>query len=466
MTSVQPEPSTTAPRGPLSAQYAAVTISMLVLVTIVAFESLAVSTAMPDVAVELHAVRSYGLAFSVMLTAQLLGIVLAGVWSDRSGPLPGTFAGQVLFGIGSAICGSTNRLDVFLAGRALTGLGGGVLVVMLYVIAARVFPEAIRPRLFSLISAAWILPSLLGPPLAAWLTRVWTWRLVFWVVVIPVVIVLVTMSRLHGRIETSHFDAPISSRDHRTHVRVAWAGLGISLAAGAIQLGTPDLVLGWTPRTVLAGVGVAGVLITAPMLVPRGTWRMARGIPSAMLARSLFSAAFAAAVSYVPLMLVHERGTTLGFAGAIIAVGSLGWAFGAWVQGLDRFADRRDRLIYGGGVLLVAGMALLAANAWFGWSAWAAAPAFVLGGLAMGFGVTCTTVLVLALSPVAEQGENSSSLQLADILGATMGVAAATALFAALHARAGQDRGVYTLIFAVLAVSGALTIPAGLRIRT
>ncbi len=466
MTGVQHEPTTTRPRGPLSAEYAAVTISMLVLVTVVAFESLAVSTAMPDVAVDLHAVRSYGLAFSVMLTAQLLGIVLAGVWSDRSGPLPGTFAGQVLFGVGSAVCGSTTRLDVFLAGRALTGLGGGVLVVMLYVIAGRVFPETIRPRLFTLVSAAWILPSLLGPPIAAWLTHVWTWRLVFWVVVIPVVVILATMTRLRGRMETSHFAVPISSRDHRTHVRVAWAGFGLSLAAGAIQLGTVDLALAWSPTRVLGLAGIVGVAVTAPMLVPRGTWRMARGIPSAMLARSLFSAAFAAAVSYVPLMLVQERGTSLGFAGGIIAIGSLGWAFGAWVQGLARFDSRRDVLVVAGGVLLVAGMALLGANAWFGWNAWAAAPAFVLGGLAMGFGVTCTTVLVLALSPVAEHGENSSSLQLADILGGTMGVATATALFAALHAGAGQDRGVYTLIFVILALTGALTIPAGLRIRT
>jgi MFS family permease len=465
VTGVPATTPTTAP-GPLSAQYAAVTVSMLVLVTIVAFESLAVSTAMPTVAADLHAVRSYGLAFSVMLTAQLLGIVLAGVWADRSGPLPGAFAGQVLFGLGAAICGSSNRLDVFLTGRVLTGLGGGLLVVMLYVIAGRVFPEEARPRLFSLISAAWVLPSLIGPPLAAWLTHVWTWRLVFWVVVAPVVVTLATMHHLRGRIRASHFNGTASTRDHRTHVRVAWAGLGIALAAGAVQLGTYDLVIAWSPRTVLGILGLLGVGLTAPMLVPRGTWRMARGLPSAMLARALFSASFAAAVSYVPLMLVNERGTTLGFAGLIIAVGSLGWAAGAWVQGLPRFAGRRPALVYVGASFLVLGMALLALNAWFGWPSGLAAPAFVLSGLAMGLGVTSTTVLVLALSPVEEHGEHSSSIQLADVLGGVMGVAVATALFAALHDPAGTDRGVYTLIFGLLSASAVVAVPAGRRIRT
>ena len=61
----------------MSRQYLEITLAILALVTVVAFESMAVSTAMPQVARDLHSVRGYGLAFSVMLTAQLLGIVLA-----------------------------------------------------------------------------------------------------------------------------------------------------------------------------------------------------------------------------------------------------------------------------------------------------------------------------------------------------------------------------------------------------
>ena len=84
MTTMRTEGTETA-TGPLARPYLEVTLAALALVTIVAFESMAVSTAMPAVARELDAVRSYGFAFSVMLTAQLLGIVLAGVWTDRSG---------------------------------------------------------------------------------------------------------------------------------------------------------------------------------------------------------------------------------------------------------------------------------------------------------------------------------------------------------------------------------------------
>jgi MFS family permease len=82
--------------GPFAPAYRLISVALVALITIIAFEAMAIGTAMPSAAQDLDAVRSYGLAFSVLLTAQLLGIVLAGVWVDRSGPLPPLFVGQAL----------------------------------------------------------------------------------------------------------------------------------------------------------------------------------------------------------------------------------------------------------------------------------------------------------------------------------------------------------------------------------
>ena len=57
------------------------------IVVAVAFEAIAVATAMPVAARELHGLRGYGLAFSVFLTTSLLGMVVAGEMSDRRGPV-------------------------------------------------------------------------------------------------------------------------------------------------------------------------------------------------------------------------------------------------------------------------------------------------------------------------------------------------------------------------------------------
>src|SRR6476661_4482364 len=143
-------------RGPMAPAYRLVTLAIVALVTTVAFEAMAISTAMPVVARELDAVRSYSLAFSVMLTAQLLRIVLAGVWSDGRGPLPGLIAGQVLLAGGSAVAGLATSFPMLLAGRFVAGLGGGLVVVALYVVIGRAYPDALRPKVFTWVSAAWV----------------------------------------------------------------------------------------------------------------------------------------------------------------------------------------------------------------------------------------------------------------------------------------------------------------------
>ncbi|MGL5866734.1 MAG: MFS transporter, partial [Dermatophilaceae bacterium] len=429
------------------------------------FEALAVSTAMPTVARELGAVRSYGFAFSAMLTAQLLGIVVAGVWSDRSGPLPGTVAGQVLVAGGSALCGFATRFDVFLVGRVLTGLGGGLLLVMMYIIAGRVYPEAMRPRLFTYVSAAWVLPALLGPPVAAELTTHVTWRWVFWGVVPPVLLTMAVLGLAHRRFDNSTLRTAVSARDHGAHVRAAWAGLGIALAAGAIQVGTHEPPPGWSLGSTVAVIGLAGVVILAPCLVPVGTWRMARGLPSVVVSRSLLAAAFSGAVTYVPLFLVDQRGSSLRDSGLALAAGSLGWAAGSWYQGHDALHLPRHRLIEVGGALLAAGLVITAIVAGAHLPGLWVIAGVVLAGVAMGLGLTTTTVLALELTPLEEHGEVSSALQLADVLGSVLGIAAATAVFASLH-DPGRDDPLFAGIFIGLAVVAVLVVPAGQRSTT
>ena len=183
--------------------YRLLTVALLALVTIIAFETMAISTAMPAVAKDLDAVRSYGLAFSVMLTAELLGIVLAGVWSDRRGPLQSLFAGQLLMAAGSALAGLAPTFTVLLAGRLIAGLGAGLIVVALYVVIGRAYPDALRPKVFSWVSAAWVLPSLIGPPIAGWLTSTWSWRWVFLVVLAPIAVTFIVVSTQRERITAS-----------------------------------------------------------------------------------------------------------------------------------------------------------------------------------------------------------------------------------------------------------------------
>lgn len=445
-------------------------MALLSLITIIAFEAMAISTAMPVVARDLDAVRSYGLAFSVMLTAELLGIVLSGVWSDRSGPLPALVGGQVLLGVGSVVAGLAVSFPMLLVGRAVFGLGGGLLVVALYVVIGRAYPEAMRPKVFSWISAAWVLPSLVGPPVAGFLTTAWSWRWVFLVVMVPLtvtfVIVLGQRRRIEGGPSQTVPTEASPNGDRALHGRFARLGLGIALAAGAMQLGAERLVPLAPLPLALTVMGLVGVAVLFPQLAPAGTLRLARGLPSVMASRFLLTAGFNGAITFVPLMLVGERGLTPALAGLMLTVGALGWSLGSAIQGHHAFADRKPALVTTGAGFLAAGNAGFAAVAGLDLHHWLVGAAAALAGLGMGLAMSSTSVLSLSLSEPRDHGRTASSLNLADVLGSVMGVAAAGAVFAALHNPSGSDAQVFVLMWVALAAVALLGVVAGRRTST
>ena len=454
-------------QGVFHPAYRLISLSVIAMVTIVAFEFMAISTAMPAAAAELGALRSYGLAFSVMLTAQLLGIVLAGVWADVSGPMPGLYAGQLLFAAGAGVCGLATSFPILLVGRAVTGLGAGLVVVVLYVVIGRVYPGATRPRVFAWVSAAWVLPSLIGAPLSGWLTTAFSWRLVFWVVVPPALVTLAMIATqraaiVQGRPDDDAEGTTAAERAGRR--RTAGAGVLVALAAGLLQLGTyePTPLLSWA--TVLALLGVAGLLVVTPRLLPGGSLRMARGLPSVIVSRFILNAAFNGTITYLPLMITQQRGASVFVAGAVLAIGSFGWSTGSWIQGQARFTGRRWMLVSAGGLLLTVGTLLMVVVVATGIPVWFLAGATVFLGLGMGVGSTTLSVLVLDLVPVSEQSSASSALQLSDVLGSVIGIALAGVVFAALHADSSSPL-TYVTIWSVLAALAAVGIVSGTRCR-
>src|SRR6195952_6172361 len=65
----------------------ALTVAGVTLVAVEAFEQVAVSTAMPTVAAALGGLSQYALAFGVPAAAGIVGMVSAGIWSDRRVPI-------------------------------------------------------------------------------------------------------------------------------------------------------------------------------------------------------------------------------------------------------------------------------------------------------------------------------------------------------------------------------------------
>jgi len=88
MTAVSPPPAPVPDAGlsVLSPRYRATTLGMVALISLVAFEALAVAAAMPTVAVALDGLKLYALAFGGALATSVIGMTLAGRLCDARGP--------------------------------------------------------------------------------------------------------------------------------------------------------------------------------------------------------------------------------------------------------------------------------------------------------------------------------------------------------------------------------------------
>ncbi|MFF1438239.1 MFS transporter [Streptomyces sp. NPDC058295] len=410
----------------LGRSYRALTIGIVSVVLLIAFEATAVGTAMPVAARELDGVALYAFAFSGYFTTSLFGMVFAGQWSDRRGPLGALGGGIAGFAAGLLLSGSAGGMWMFILGRAVQGLGGGLVIVALYVVVGRAYPERLRPAIMAAFAACWVVPSVVGPLAAGAVTEQLGWRWVFLgipaLVVLPLALALPQIRRRAGGPVEGMAAGPFDRR----RIRLA---LGISLGAGLLQYAAQDL------RPVSLVPGAAGVALLVPAvlgLLPRGTWRAARGLPSVVLLRGVAAGSFVAAESFVPLMLVTERGLSPTLAGFSLAAGGATWALGSWVQSRPWAEPYRERLMALGMVLAAAAIATAPGVLVPSVPVWTVAVAWGFGCLGMGLVIAASSVLLLKLSAPEEAGANSAALQISDGLSNVLLLSAGGAAFAAL----------------------------------
>lgn len=408
--------------------YLGLSIGIVSVVLLIAFEATAVGTAMPVAARELDGIPLYAFAFSAYFTTSLFGMVLAGQWADRSGPLAPITAGIAAFGAGLVLSGTAAAMWPFILGRAVQGLGGGLVIVALYVVVSRAYPERLRPAIMAAFAASWVIPSVVGPLASGTVTEHLGWRWVFLgipvLVVLPLALALPAIRRMASG--PADRDAPRKAFDAR-RIRLAFA---ISLGAGLLQYAA-GLDLTW-PALLPAAAGAALLVPAVLGLLPHGTWRAGFGLPSVVLLRGISAGSFIAAESFVPLMLVTQRGLSPTLAGLSLAVGGATWALGSYVQSRPRVEPHRERFVQVGMLLVAASIAAAPLVLIQTVPVWILAVAWAFGCFGMGTVISSTSVLLLKLSPPDEAGTNSAALQISDGLSNVLLLSAGGAAFTAL----------------------------------
>jgi MFS family permease len=419
-------------------------IGIICLITVVATEAMAVSTVMPLVEDDLHDIVLYGWAFSAFYLGDLVGIVLGGRAADRVAPVVPLMIGLATFVAGLLVGGLAPTMAVLVLGRTLQGVGAGVVPAVAYVCVGRGFPAVLQPRVFAVMSTAWIVPSLLSPLVASAVATTFGWRWVF-LGLVPVtgVVVLLAVRSLRGVGTPPPGDHPATP-----------VGAALRLAAG-----TGLVLAGLTADAVwlVTALVVAGSVLVLPAfraLTPAGTLRAARGLPAAVLVRGVLTFSFFSADAFISLALTSVRGTSTLFAGMVLAASSLTWTIGSWVQARYIAPWGAPALVRLGGAALVVGLAGLAAclvpavplACWFLASA--------VAGFGIGTAYSPLSLVTLAGARPGQEGAATSALQLNDVLGVAVGTGVAGVVVAVGDRVDASDGATLAVLFLGAALVG------------
>jgi MFS family permease len=427
------------------AAHRSLTIGLLLVISITAFEALAVATVLPATAADLGGDASlgwYGWVFSGFMLANLVGIPAAGHLSDRGGPAWPFIVGSALFAAGLLVAGLASSMPILVAGRIAQGLGAGALSSVAYVAVARGYDSADQPRMLALLASAWVIPGLIGPVAAAAVAHQLGWRAVY-LLLVPMTLVaaMLAVKGLRELAPSSGSGGDASPGSMRDAIQLA-------VGAGVAQLGAETHQL---LPTFLCGV--AGVIVGFPALrrlLPAGTLIAAPGAPAALAAKGLATFAFFGAEAFLPLALTTVRGETMVMAGAALTAGTLAWTTGAWVQ--ERLAQRIDRVVF-----VRTGLAMLAVSiAGAGSVLFVPQPGIVaiavwaLAGLGIGVAYSTTTLIVFDLTPKGDEGGAAAALQLANVLGVAFGTGLGGAMLAIATSSGGSEASGIAAIDAVM----------------
>ena len=287
----------------------------------------------------------FGAASAAPLVSFVVATVIAGAWADHRGPVRPLQAGMAVFVGSQVLMALAPGMLLFTIGRFGSGIAEALMDVSLTVLLARAMPEELRAKVFAAFAAAWVLPSLLGPPIAGLLTEVLSWRSVFALGVALLPPPGCCCARRCARPTRPGVSRPRQQAGRpgntapsgpRHWLPPAWRP---SPPGGRCSAG-PDpsscsVRRSWWSASAATVPAVRTVL-------PAGTLRFAHGIPALVALRGLVAAAFGTAGSLLPLMLTTSTASARRRLASSLTVTGLCWAAGSQVHGLD-VVQRRVR---------------------------------------------------------------------------------------------------------------------------
>ncbi|OKL47668.1 hypothetical protein BSR29_04480 [Boudabousia liubingyangii] len=384
------------------------------------FATLGVTTVLPEIAHQLDGEAMYPLANGTALAGQLLATAVAGAWCDSRGALKPLLSGLFFFIAGLVTCGLAPTMLIFVIGRMFQGLGGGLLMVSMYVLVGALVSPVRRPFFFGVFAGAWVVPALAGPYIASRLAEFFGWRAIFHVLV-PAILAAAAVIFPLLRHVPKHRN-PLHPRARKT-VR------GATVAFVALMVAQFGFTLTFPGAKLAAIIALVFLVLSLSAIFPPGTIRLKRGIPAMVASRGFINAAYVATETFIPQLLVTIHHWSLNDSAKVISAGAITWAAAAGIQSKIAGEKLRRHLPVAGGILAALGGIATAVAAFPSVTGHFATVGWCISAFGVGLSYPALSVLALESAPEEKHGYISSSLQLADSLGGAAALTIITTAF-------------------------------------
>jgi predicted MFS family arabinose efflux permease len=151
-------------------------LALCMAVFLAALDVTIITTALPTISEEFSSPSGYTWIGSAFLLANAASIPSWGKVSDIFGRKPMLLVANVIFMIGSLVAALSNSIGMLIAARAVQGLGGGGLVILVNICIGDLFSLRTRGAYYGVIGGVWAISSSIGPLIGGAFTERVTWR--------------------------------------------------------------------------------------------------------------------------------------------------------------------------------------------------------------------------------------------------------------------------------------------------
>lgn len=135
-----------------------------------------ITTALPTISAHFHSAAGYTWIGSAFNLAAAASTPIWGKLSDIFGRKPVLLVANVVFFIGSLVAALAVNIGMLIVARAIQGIGGGGLIILVNIVISDLFSMRSRGQYFGIIGMVWALASALGPVIGGALTEKVSWR--------------------------------------------------------------------------------------------------------------------------------------------------------------------------------------------------------------------------------------------------------------------------------------------------